>query len=278
LAGPQAEEAKKKEAKAKVDALVSDIIKFSQEAANNGLIDKEKYIIPPHLHDLQEADLPETQRGLVISEIAQFRERAAKREREKMRDVRDSIPTLLNAPSGPKQREWGKPQNTPPSQGTKHQGFGKGSQGYNKPPGFVKSEDSPAGKEPRDDKASVAKTDEDLEAERKEQRRQEEELSFKDVRCIFPPYFHDFNFRFVRSEKGDMSPEKGLVLLLWRGVYFAIACRRSKKRKTGSKSGHASKSGMMTKVMKCFMLTGKLPFYHESINPISYSSGLVGVI
>jgi len=45
--------------KARVDELVADIRKKSQEAANNGLIDKEKYVIPPHLHDLQEADLPE---------------------------------------------------------------------------------------------------------------------------------------------------------------------------------------------------------------------------
>jgi RNA-binding protein 25 len=160
---------------------VADIIKFSQEAANNGLIDKEKYIIPPHLHDLQEADLPETQRGLVISEIAQFRERAAKREREKMRDVRESIPTLLNAPSGPKQREWGKPQNASSTPGPK-QGFGKGPQGYNKPLGFVKSEDTTGNKEPSKDDEAATRTDEELEAERKEQRRQEEELSFKDVR------------------------------------------------------------------------------------------------
>lgn len=215
----QAEEAKKKEAKAKVDALVSDIIKLSQEAANNGLIDKEKYIIPPHLHDLQEADLPETQRGLVISEIAQFRERAAKREREKMRDVRDSIPTLLNAPSGPKQREWGKPQNTSSSQGTKHQGYGKGPQGYNKPPGFVKSEDSPGSKEPKDDKASVAKTDEDLEAERKEQRRQEEELSFKDVWHFNPPYFSRFKLLICLQRERRYEPrERSRIAALERGI------------------------------------------------------------
>jgi hypothetical protein len=205
---------KRKEAKARVDELVADIIKFSQEAANNGLIDKEKYIIPPHLHDLQEADLPETQRGLVISEIAQFRERAAKREREKMRDVRESIPTLMNAPSGPKQRDWGKPQSTPSTPGTKHQGFGKGPQGYNKPPAFTKGGDSPGGKESlRDDKAAATKTDEELEAEKKEQRRQEEEASFKDVRLPIL-LFHDLIAQIVCREKDDMSPEKDLVLRL----------------------------------------------------------------
>jgi RNA-binding protein 25 len=117
--------------------------------------------------------LPETQRGLVISEIAQFRERAAKREREKMRDVRESIPLLV--PSGPK-REWGKSQSqqaTPPS---KTQATGKGSQGYSKPVGFVKAESDDPGRS-----TEFMKTDEELEAERKEARRRDEENSFRDV-------------------------------------------------------------------------------------------------
>ena len=59
----------------------------------------------------QEADLPETQCGLVISEIAQIWERAVKLEREKMREVRESILSIIGAQSGPKAREWGKPQN-----------------------------------------------------------------------------------------------------------------------------------------------------------------------
>lgn len=75
----------------KVQTLVTDINKTSQEATQRGLLDKEKYVIPPHLHDLQEADLPETQRGLVMTEIAQFRERSAKREREKMRDLKQGV-------------------------------------------------------------------------------------------------------------------------------------------------------------------------------------------
>ena len=180
----QADEAIQKQAKAKIDELVADIHRVSQEATNSGLLDKEKYVIPPHLHDLQEADLPETQHGLVISEIAQFRERAAKREREKMRDVRESIPVLTSIPSGPKAREWGKPQgqmgpSSPVS--SKNQGFSKGGQGYNKPPGFVRAEND--SQVPDDTQAPRNKTDEDLEAERKEARRQEEELSFRDV-CL----------------------------------------------------------------------------------------------
>jgi hypothetical protein len=189
----QADEAQLKQSQQKLDELVADINRMSQDAANNGLIDKEKYVIPPHLHDLHEADLPETQRGLVISEIAQFRERAAKREREKMRDVRENIP-MAGAPSGPKVREWGKPQQQSAqqqssaqpalslSQPSKQQGFGKGAQGYSKPVGFVKAEDGGTGDSGgRHIAGKPTKTDEELEAERKESRRRDEEVSFRDV-------------------------------------------------------------------------------------------------
>ncbi|KAF9464207.1 hypothetical protein BDZ94DRAFT_1162632 [Collybia nuda] len=189
------DDAQLQQSRAKIDELVADINRMSQDAANNGLIDKEKYVIPPHLHDLQEADLPETQRGLVISEIAQFRERAAKREREKLRDVRESIP-IAGAPSGPKVREWGKPQQQPSQQSSgslqppAQQGFGKGAQGYTKPVGFVKADDGRAG--PYDGGGRQApgkptKTDEELEAERKENRRKEEEISFRDRERRYEP-------------------------------------------------------------------------------------------
>lgn len=164
--------------------MVDDINRKSQDAADSGLIDKEKYVIPPHLHDLQEADLPETQRGLVISEIAQFRERAAKREREKLRDVQANA----SLPSGPKMREWGKPQAAPSSGAPNQQGFGQGPQGYNKPVGFVKAGDDPSGDRKYNDDRSkagkaVTKSDEELEQDRKEARRRDEESSFRDV-CL----------------------------------------------------------------------------------------------
>ncbi|KAH9030336.1 hypothetical protein EDB85DRAFT_2246384 [Lactarius pseudohatsudake] len=174
-------------AKIHVSKLIHDINRISQEAANNGLLDKERYVIPPHLHDLQEADLPETQRGLVISEIAQFRERAAKREREKLRDVRAAVPNLSTqaSPSGPKIREWGKAQGSadarePGALGTDPQ------QGFSKPVGFVK-----AGSRERDDERQVpgknAKTDEELEQDRKEARRRDEENSFRDRERRYEP-------------------------------------------------------------------------------------------
>ena len=114
-----------------------------------------------------------------MTEIAQFRERSAKREREKMRDLKQGMP-VLGAPSGPKMREWGKPQNQ--TQGSPQPGkaVGNGSQSYDKPAGFVR-----AGESPVPDEGNLArkpiKTDEELEAERKETRRRDEEASFRDV-------------------------------------------------------------------------------------------------
>jgi RNA-binding protein 25 len=186
--------------KAKVEELVSDINRTSQEAAQNGLLDKEKYVIPPHLHDLQEADLPETQRGLVMTEIAQFRERSAKREREKMRDVKQGMP-VLGAPSGPKMREWGKPQNQPQASPQSGKGMGKGPQGYDKPVGFVKAGETSPGSGPDDRPLSgkPTKTDEELEAERKEARRRDEEASFRDVSLLFAFHTNSSGIAFFQS-------------------------------------------------------------------------------
>ena len=124
-----------------------------------------------------------------MTEIAQFRERAAKREREKMRDNQAVAPNIVPTPQGPKQREWGKPQagnrTSPPPQTP--QGFGRGAQGYSKPPAFIKAEDG--GSTPVEDRSSSAmpaKTDEELEAERKEARKKDEENSFRDVSMRFP--------------------------------------------------------------------------------------------
>lgn len=117
-----------------------------------------------------------------MTEIAQFRERAAKREREKMRDVREALPNVLAAPAGPKTREWGKPQQSPPDPAPVARGFGKGAQGYSKPVGFVKAEEG--SRTPGSDRQSSVrpgKTDEELEQERREARRRDEENSYKDV-------------------------------------------------------------------------------------------------
>ncbi|KAJ6544082.1 hypothetical protein B0H19DRAFT_1212448 [Mycena capillaripes] len=168
--------------KAAIDTIVGDINRLAAASTS----EKEKYVVPPHLHDLQEADLPETQRGLVISEIAQFRERAAKREREKMRELQQQQQPAV--PSGPKMREWGRPKEEQPreqqqqqqqqSGAPREQGMGKGAQGYNKPVDFVREQREP--KRP-------TQTDEELEAERKEGRRRDEEVSFRDRERRYEP-------------------------------------------------------------------------------------------
>jgi RNA-binding protein 25 len=94
---------------------------------------------------------------------------------------------VTGAPSGPKVREWGKPQQSAPStQAPQAQGFGKGAQGYSKPVGFIKAGDSNVGRDgsevERPGPGRTTKTDEELEAERKEARKKDEEISFKDVR------------------------------------------------------------------------------------------------
>lgn len=172
----QADEQIIAKARAEIDQMVKNIKKQHDEATSNGNLDSDKYVIPPHLHDLQEADLPETQRGLVISEIALFRERSAKREREKMKE----LPPVNVTPAGPKQREWGKPQ-PPDSRSPTQQAAGKGAQGYDKPVGFVK-EGEKAGR--------PQKTDKELEADRVSARRRDEENSFRDVGSVYLFHLH----------------------------------------------------------------------------------------
>jgi RNA-binding protein 25 len=77
--------------------------RYRHRLAAESISEREKYVVPPHLCILQEADLPETQRGLVISEITQFRERAAKQKSEKMWEQQQQP----GVPSGLKMREWG---------------------------------------------------------------------------------------------------------------------------------------------------------------------------
>lgn len=113
-----------------------------------------------------------------------------------MRENQRDNPTLVPAgaaPSGPKVREWGKPQGTAPSVSPVSargapgapQGFGKGAQGYSKPVGFVKAEDAGGATGALGNERQLAgktgKTDEELEVDRKDARKREEENSFRDV-------------------------------------------------------------------------------------------------
>ncbi|THU96461.1 hypothetical protein K435DRAFT_797344 [Dendrothele bispora CBS 962.96] len=74
--------------KRRLDQFVKKIHRKSEDATNQGLLDKDKFVTPPHLHHLQEVDLPENQRGLVIfaqyerdMKLAKDRDRIEMRER-----------------------------------------------------------------------------------------------------------------------------------------------------------------------------------------------------
>ena len=251
---------------------MADINKTSLEAAKKGLLDKEKYVIPPHLHDLQEADLPETQRGLVMTEIAQFRERSAKREREKMRDLKQGMP-VLGAPSGPKMREWGKPQNQIQGSPQSGKAVGKGPQSYDKPIGFVKAGESPVSDE-RGLAGRTNKSDEELEAERKEARRKDEEASFRDVSfpsCLFTNQHctstallnvanHLFHL-FRSTNRGNVDMSLGNVSeskpwsALWQGNE---PCKRQ-RIVIGLRCDRALTSGMTMKATNSFIQIGTPP-------------------
>ncbi|KLO06972.1 hypothetical protein SCHPADRAFT_909891 [Schizopora paradoxa] len=192
--------------KKQVEDLVRGLNQEREDAANAGNLDKERYVIPPHLHDLQEADLPEAQRGLVVSEIALFRERAAKRERDKAKEV----PAVSVAPNAPKQREWGKPQPSAAAPSTSSQSpprYGnKGAQGYDKPVGFVKAQDGHGDRDAPSLSSRIQKTDEELEAEKKEARRRDEENSFRDRERRYEPRERS---RIQKIERG-IAREKAL--------------------------------------------------------------------
>ncbi|EJT96562.1 hypothetical protein DACRYDRAFT_85786 [Dacryopinax primogenitus] len=180
-------------ARASISHLVSTIAQAGMSSSN--MPNKKDAPIPPHLRDLQEADLPEEQRGLVMSEIAMFRDRAAKKEVEKRKQAEEAAQSAsaaaiamspIGPPTGPG-RGWGRGQ--PPPSGP-HQGFGTGPQSYNRPVGFVRGGDvgwqqrrpSHGGASESDlrSPSSIEKSDWELEQERLEMRRQQEETSFRD--------------------------------------------------------------------------------------------------
>ncbi|KAG8901365.1 hypothetical protein FRB99_005375 [Tulasnella sp. 403] len=183
------------DSQARIDALMSALKEGrtlpSDDQNNKG----PEYIVPAHLKDLQEADLPENQRGIVLSEIAQFRERAMKKEKEKM-DRERAHPssratngsgygsTPPSGPSGyggqpPRERTWGKPngaqpQQTPLAAGGKSSPFVRGSEDRQ-----MSGPDKLAGE--------TEKTDEELEREKRQARARQEEISFRDRERRYEP-------------------------------------------------------------------------------------------
>ncbi|CAE6382097.1 unnamed protein product, partial [Rhizoctonia solani] len=138
-------------------------------------------IIPPHLQDLQEQDLPEEQRGLVLSEISLFRERSARRDKPPQvvaRQQQQQQQQQQHHPSPSGGRTWGQPQLE------KEKGESHGL--ANKPIGFVQAKEKEKD-EPAKASAEPEKTDEEREKERLEARRRDEDNSFRDRERRYEP-------------------------------------------------------------------------------------------
>lgn len=87
-------------------------------------------IVPAHLQDLKEGDLPEDQRVVVLDQIAIFRENAARREREKKKiDEEKEIFNARNGGAGPSGYGYHNRQNLARGAGEMRQWGPQGPQG-----------------------------------------------------------------------------------------------------------------------------------------------------
>nr|XP_018265023.1 uncharacterized protein I303_03205 [Kwoniella dejecticola CBS 10117]OBR87181.1 hypothetical protein I303_03205 [Kwoniella dejecticola CBS 10117] len=153
-------------------------------------------IVPAHLQDLQEGDLPENQRVAVLDQIAIFREASARREKEKkaIEDEKERFRIMQqhqnqnqnqrtpmgnnsnygygNQRAGP---GGGQGQQTPQQNGN---GAGpsrvRDPQGYDKPVGFVPAQSA-------EGKVDSGRTDEEEEDLRRQRRQREKDIALRDA-------------------------------------------------------------------------------------------------
>jgi RNA-binding protein 25 len=174
----------------------------------------KKYKIPAHLQDLGPDDLPEESRGLITSEIALFRERAAKREEQKKlaeanrqrsryhdddmrRNMRQQQPEPSSHPSprldqgsrgwgnnngAPQQqqqqaRQWGN-QQSPPRGPASHGPEGHHNNNNRPISGFVASSSNPP-PQSHQQQHHNAMSDEDAERMRLQRAREEKEREYR---------------------------------------------------------------------------------------------------
>lgn len=154
-------------------------------------------VVPAHLQDLKEGDLPEGQRVAVLDQIAVFREASARRDREKKRTedekerfkaAQNMDPTTVDYGYGSnrglqaqikKERTWGSPHNqtaTPQHQQQQHNGRAHDPQGYDTPVSFVKAQ--AVGKEQSE------RTDEEEEQLRQQRKVRDRDNALREVSLI----------------------------------------------------------------------------------------------
>lgn len=144
-------------------------------------------IVPAHLQDLKEGDLPEAQRVAVLDQIAIFRENAARREREKklLDDEKERQKAVQPPGSRNSNSSYGYGQRAfvpPTAESSRGDAVVRSStqdrredpQRYNEPVSFVRPETA-AGK------GESERTDEEEEAIRKQKQDREQALALRDV-------------------------------------------------------------------------------------------------
>lgn len=150
----------------------------------------DPYEVPEHLRDLDEQELPENQRAVVMDSIAMFRDRNAMREAEKrkqeeqreaarmahLQQSRSAAGPSQQAPSPstsqpPGMRQWGSRQE-PDRDAVRP--IGDGPQAYNKPVGFAKAQTL-------EGKGEGERTDEEEEELRQQTRRKRLDQELRDV-------------------------------------------------------------------------------------------------
>lgn len=157
-------------------------------------------VVPAHLQDLKEGDLPEGQRVAVLDQIAVFREASARRDREKKRTEEekerfkaaqgmDSSTADYGYGNGrglqaqiKKERAWGSPhtnqtqtpQHQPQQQQQQRNDRARNPQGYDEPVNFVKAQAV-------ESKEQSERTDEEQEMMRQQRKIRDKENALKEV-------------------------------------------------------------------------------------------------
>ena len=178
-------------------------------------------VVPAHLQDLKEGDLPEEQRVAVLDQISIFRENAARREREKkaVEDERERFKKMeqRQGPTSPstsraqpssnygygnrvlgrdtpqveRQRQWGQSQNNHPNQdqsprqpreSPREDGGDDGWRASRDPQGYDKPVNFVKAQQ-TEAKGESERTDEEEEEMRKQRRDRERDLALRDVSC-----------------------------------------------------------------------------------------------
>ena len=156
-------------------------------------------VVPAHLQDLKEGDLPEGQRVAVLDQIAVFREASARRDREKKRteDEKERFKAAQNMDPNTadygygnnrglqaqikKERTWGSPQinqtQTPQHNQQQQNDRARNPQGYDEPVNFVKAQAV-------ESKEQSERTDEEEEMMRQQRKVRDRDNALREVsRC-----------------------------------------------------------------------------------------------